>query len=119
MIKERRKFIRLDNGIEFDYKVRDSESRQMRSSTKNISPGGIRALIDKDIKKSEFLELNIYIPELKKPINCIGKVIWTADEKAGKIDAGIKFEEIDPDVKNRFLEYICQLMFSELERLKV
>lgn len=37
---------------------------------------------------------------MKTPIPVIGKVIWTADEEAGKIDAGIKFEEIDQDMKN-------------------
>jgi len=119
MIKERRKFIRLSSKIEFDYRIKGSEARKERAVTKNISPGGIRALVDKKIEKGTWLELDIHTPNLKKPLFCTGKVIWTADEKAGKIDVGIKFEEIDPEMKNKFLEHICELMFSELERSKV
>jgi len=52
-------------------------------------------------------------------VTCIGKVAWTADKKAGKIGVGIKFEEIDPELKNMFLEYICGLMYSELQRSRV
>lgn len=116
MIKERRKFIRLDSRIDFDYKTRDSGAPRDKSVTKNISPGGIRALVDKNIRKGDWLELDIHIPNLEKPVSCVGKVIWTTEEKTGKIDVGIKFEEIEPEMKNKFLEYICELMFSELQR---
>lgn len=119
MIEKRRKFIRLGSKIDFDYKIKGSESHKVRVTTKNISSGGIQALMDKKITKSTWLELDIHIPNLKKPLSCIGKVIWTADEKSGKIDVGIKFEEIDPEMKNKFLEHLYKLTFSELERLKV
>ncbi len=46
-------------------------------------------------------------------------VVWTALEEVGKITAGIKFEEIDTGMKNKFLEYLHKLMFSEPERSKV
>jgi c-di-GMP-binding flagellar brake protein YcgR len=119
MIEERRRYIRLDTGLEFSYKIKGTRDAADTAFTKNISPGGICALIDTKIKKGDQLELNICIPMLEGPIFAIGKVIWTADEKAGKIDAGIKFEEIEPETKNKFLEYICQLMFSQLEKLRM
>ena len=62
--------------------------------------------------------MEIFIPALLRPISAIGKVVWTVGEKAGKIDIGIKFEEIDLKAKNNFLEYICGLMFSELEKAR-
>lgn len=119
MIEERRKYIRLDTGIDFTYKIKGIEGSEKKSTTKNISPGGIRSLVDRQIKKGAWLELKIFIPTMKNPIPVIGKVIWTADEEAGKIDAGIKFEEIAPDMKSKFLEYVCELMFSELEKLRM
>lgn len=118
MIKERRKYIRMDASIKFTYKIKGDKGWPKKTVTKNISHGGIRGLVDKKIKKGDELELNIDIPNLKKPIYAITKVIWTADKKADKIDAGIKFEEIDTEMKNKFLEYMCELMFSELERMK-
>ena len=102
MIKERRKYIRLSTDIKFSYKLKDSKGIVKKSLTKNISPSGISGLVDKVIKKSDLLELNIEVPNFKKPISAIGKVIWTADEKADKIDVGIKFEEIDMGMKNKF-----------------
>ena len=119
MIEERRKYIRLTTDIKFTYRLEGAKATVDRSVTKNISPGGIRALVNKRIKKGNRLELNISVPKVKKSIFAIGKVIWLADEKADKIDVGIKFEEIDADIKNKFLEYICELMFSQLERIKV
>jgi len=119
MIEERRKFIRLDKGMDFSYKIRASEGPMEKAVTKNISPGGIRALINRAVRKGTWLELRLYLPALKDPIPCTTKVIWTADEKEDRIDAGIKFEEIDPEMKNKFLEYICGLMFSELQRLRI
>lgn len=116
MIEERRGYIRLDTGIEFVYKLKGAGGPEEKSNTKNISPGGIRGMVSNRIKQGDQLELKITVASMKKPIPVTGKVIWTADEKAGKIDVGIKFEEIDPDMKNKFLEYICELMFSELEK---
>ena len=119
MIEERRKYIRLETNIKFTYRLEGAKDAVGRAVTKNISPGGIRALVNNRIKKGNRLELNISVPKVKKSIFAIGKVIWLADEKADKVDVGIKFEEIDADIKNKFLEYICELMFSQLERLKV
>lgn len=119
MIEEKRKYVRLSKEIDFTYKIKGTKGPEQKVVTKNISPCGVQALMNKEIKKGDWLELNIYIPTLKKPLYSVAKVVWTLDEKAGKIDAGLKFEEIDPEVKNKFLEYLCELMFSELERLKV
>lgn len=119
MIEERRRYIRLETGLGFTYRIKDAEKPAEQAITKNISPGGIRGLVNGSIKKGDWLELVITLPSIKNPIPAIGKVIWTADEKAGKIDAGIKFEEIDPGLKNKFLEHVCELMFSELERLRM
>ncbi|MBU1006864.1 MAG: PilZ domain-containing protein [Candidatus Omnitrophica bacterium] len=119
MIEERRKYIRLPAEIKFTYRVKGVEHTVERAVTKNLSPGGISALVNKQVKKGAMLELNINVPNLNKSIFAIAKVVWTADQKADKIDVGIKFEEIDADMKNKFLEYICEIMFVQLERLKV
>lgn len=116
MIKERRKYVRLETKVDFSYRIKGSRGPEYKAVTKNISPGGIRGLVDNRIKKGTWLELVMHIPAAKKPIPAIGKVVWTADVKAGKIDVGIKFEEIDTAMKNEFLEYMCGLMFTELER---
>jgi len=118
MIAERRQYIRLGVNIPFTYKVKGANKSREKTVTKNISPGGIGGAVNKRVKKSTLLELNIDIPTMKKPILALGKVMWTAGRKADKIDVGIKFEEIDSTMKTRFLEYICELMFLELERLR-
>lgn len=52
MIEERRKYIRLDTGIKFSYKPKDGKAAAKSAVTKNISPGGIRGMVDKRIKKA-------------------------------------------------------------------
>ena len=118
MIEERRKYIRFDAEIDFSYRIKGRPGPEKKAVTRNAGPSGIDGLLDRDIKKGDWLELNIYIPNLKKPVFVIGKVVWTADKKAGKISSGIKFEEIDAMMKNKFLEYLCELMLSELEGIK-
>jgi len=114
----KRKYIRLDAIMEFDYRIKGSAKKQFKSVTKNISPGGIRGLVDKDIKKGDWLELNVYIPILKEPMPITGKVAWTADKRNNKIDAGIKFEEIAPKVKDRFVKYISGVMSTESNKVR-
>ncbi len=117
-ITNKREYIRLDAMMEFDYRPEGSTKDHAKSITKNISPGGIRGLVDKGIKKGDWLELNIYLPILKEPMPLIGKVAWTADEKNNKIDAGIKFEEIAPKIKDRFVKYISGVMSSESKKVR-
>jgi len=119
MIKEKRKYIRLDAKLDFIYKIRGARGSGEKGATKNISPAGICGLLNKQIKKGDWLELNMRVPTVKDPMPAVAKVIWTAGEEAGKIVAGIKFEKIDAETKNKFMEYICELMFSKLERLRV
>jgi len=120
MIEERRKYIRIPVGLEFLYKVKgDKTDVKQKSITKNISPGGIQGFVNAIIKNGDVLEMDIKIPTSKYPVSALGKVVWTAEQYGDKIDAGIKFEEIEPEAKNRFLEYICELMYSELERLRI
>ncbi|MDP6685762.1 MAG: PilZ domain-containing protein [Candidatus Omnitrophota bacterium] len=116
MISERRHFIRVDTGLKFSYRLRNKKKPRLSATTSNISPSGIRSNVDKQIQKGDWLVLSINIPSLKKPIPAIGKVVWTADAKGKKVSAGIKFEEINAEMKNKFLEHICNLMFSELEK---
>ena len=118
MLKDRRKYIRMQAALGFTYRLKGAQGPGQESVTRNISPGGIRGLIDKRIKKGDWIQLDIPIPAMERSISAVAKVIWTADEKDDKIDVGLKFEEIDPQAKNMYLEYICNIMFSELERLK-
>lgn len=118
MLKDRRKYIRMQAALDFRYRAKDGKWPEQESVTRNISPGGIRGLIDKRIKRGDWIEMDISIPTIGRSISAVAKVIWTADEKDDRIDVGLKFEQIDPQAKNMYLEYICNLMFSELERLK-
>lgn len=118
MLRDRRRYIRLQAALNFKYRIKDGKGPERESVTRNISPGGICGLVDKSIKKGEWIDLDIFIPTQGRSISSIAKVIWTADEKDDKIYVGLKFEEIDPATKNIYLEYICNIMFSELERLQ-
>ncbi|MFC1621396.1 PilZ domain-containing protein [Candidatus Omnitrophota bacterium] len=119
MLDEKRKYVRVKADIEFIYKPRSSKDPEKKGVTENISPCGIMGLVDKGVKTSDWLELKLHMPRLRTPIPATGKVVWTTEGKAGKIKAGIKFEEINPEMKNKFLESMCELMFSELERLNI
>ena len=119
MIEERRKYVRLNVKIEFTYKKKGVPGPEKKSVTKNISLGGIQADLDASIKQGDWLELNITIPHTEKPIYCIAKIVWLSEETAGKITAGIKFEDIACEMKNKFMEYMCEIMYDELKKSRL
>lgn len=116
MIEEKRNYIRLDSEMSFSYRIRDSGYPENNASTRNISPGGMKAVVSKEVKRGDWLDLKFFTPNSDKPIPGVGRVIWVSEIGQDKADAGIKIENIDPEMKNKFLEYICDLMIKLFEK---
>jgi len=109
---ERRKYVRVKKEFPVKYSV-GKESQLLKSGvTKNISAGGILLETSEKLHLETNLGLTINIPNLQKPINANGLVVWVKDspktDQTGKrfFDTGIKFLNLEPEKKDALLQYI-------------
>ncbi len=123
MLKERRKFLRA----EIKYKINiicegsvilgEPRDYIFHTHTENISEGGIKVFLEKELKTASLVKLELYITSKKSlPIRCKSIVVWTkkANPEGTKPDlfnTGFEFMELEKrdqevigNIVNRFLE---------------
>ncbi|MCF7916318.1 MAG: PilZ domain-containing protein [Candidatus Omnitrophica bacterium] len=68
----------------------------IKCKTENIGAGGIRVLLDENLKLHSNVGIKLYLS--KEPIECKGKVVWLVERKnndeVAKFDIGIEFHQI-------------------------
>jgi c-di-GMP-binding flagellar brake protein YcgR len=118
--QERRRFQRLSVLVDVVYnKVSPSQKVEV-SLTKNISKGGICLIAYDELKVSDNLDLNIYLPGDKIPVHVIGRVAWVKDfvicniPDGKRFDVGIEFLTITEEDQKRIDKYVFS--HSEIEK---
>jgi c-di-GMP-binding flagellar brake protein YcgR len=110
--EDKRRFIRLNALVDVVYHKISPQEKEKISLTKNISKGGICLIAYEELKKSDMLDLKIFLPEDKKPIHAIGKIVWSksfiiGDISSGKrFDLGIEFIDITEEEANKINKYV-------------
>jgi len=112
MIEEKRKFLRLNILADVIYTKTALRDKEKLSLAKNISQGGICIICYERLQKSDILDLKIYLPEDRSPINALGRVAWIkefiiGDESTGKrYDVGIEFIKINNQDRDKINKYV-------------
>lgn len=94
---ERRKFIRVKFPCEIS--VHGHKNHIISTNAENISPGGVRVIIEEKLAVGSIVSLDIYAIK-EAPISCKGRVIWIITkerpdhEGPSVFDTGIEFCEI-------------------------
>ena len=110
--EERRKFARLNTLTDITYNRKHPLDERRLTLSKNISKGGICFIAYEELEEREVLDLNIYLPEDKKPIRVSGRVAWVKEfiigdqPKNRRFDVGIEFIGIGDEDKNKIDKYI-------------
>lgn len=112
---ERRRYIRLKVPVEIKYAV-SGDSKIRSAVSKNISADGLRIETpDKDIKKTDVLEIKLSIPGACNPVHAKASVVWKKRLSlvdGAPFDLGLEFNEIEEDNKNTFLKFFCDLIYD-------
>ncbi|MFH2144950.1 MAG: PilZ domain-containing protein [Candidatus Omnitrophota bacterium] len=99
-MEEKRKFIRLDVGVNVKWKKLYDEIFEDTSINKDISEGGICLIIEERLQIGDRLQLEIGLPD-KKSITAVGRVAWVSeygvvyDNHKRNYDTGVEFMEIE------------------------
>ncbi|MFO8053393.1 MAG: PilZ domain-containing protein [Candidatus Omnitrophota bacterium] len=71
----------------------------IKCRTENVGAGGVRVLIDENLRVSSLVGLKLYLS--KEPIECKGKVVWAVErkneKKSPKFDIGLEFHQISSE----------------------
>lgn len=121
-MQERRKYARLTVPLEVSYTIEGKEGTQYKTVAKNVSPNGAMLSLEGELPMGAILDLEIKIPEdSTKPIPIKAKVVWSRKEiQEGKdaYNTGLEFIQIPEESKNIFFQYLCNLMYDQLKRIK-
>ena len=118
-MEERRKFFRLNTDVDITYAKHDVSEKEKVTIAKNISKGGICLVVHEEVKKSDLLDLKIYLPKTETPISTLGKVVWVNELLFGgfggvpqrkRYDAGIEFVKIADEDVNKIGKYIFTII---------
>lgn len=89
--------------------IRDGETIY-RSSTLNISDGGILITTEHPLKIGTHIDLTLELPTSDRPITAVGKVAWfgsaAGPDGAAKAGVGVKFSRIDPKDLQAIVDYV-------------
>ncbi|MFO0724782.1 MAG: response regulator [Myxococcota bacterium] len=83
-----------------------------KSTTLNISNGGILIATDHPLEIGTHIDLNLELPTEGKPISAVGKVAWigrapgAAQEGSSSVGVGIKFSKIAPGDLKAIVDYV-------------
>ncbi len=111
---ERRRFVRLNFLVDVVYHKRPSTEKEKLSLSKNISGGGICLIVYEELKKSQLLDLEIYLPKEEMPIKALGKTAWVNEfvigdaSKGVRYDVGIEFIKINKEDLDKVNKYVFE-----------
>ena len=106
-MEERRQHIRISDSLKVVYQVLKS-FRSVTSNTRDISEGGIRLPILQRLQPGMVIELELHLPDLRKPIRAIGEIVWLKEIEDLKFPfvVGVKFINIDTVSLGKIRDYI-------------
>lgn len=114
-MRERRKYVRSNGLVLVNYKI-PSMQIAGKSSAYDISATGVRITVEQEIKPTNSVEMEIYLPGSSQPILGKGEVVWVEKHqekivppvgpKTEYFHTGIKFTIIDENNKTKISNYI-------------
>ncbi|MBN1872376.1 MAG: Flp pilus assembly complex ATPase component TadA [Candidatus Omnitrophica bacterium] len=111
-----RAYSRLDSKVNISYKVFESEEElskkgftpEQLSVTKNISAGGMLFVSREPIKTGSIVELRLELPDGKKPVECLAKVVRVEEREPNlSYDIAVCFLDITGSSRVRLDKFVA------------
>jgi len=107
-MKERRKFIRIDEQTAVSYSVMPNYKSE-RKLTQDLSLGGIKFISDHFMPVGSILKIEIRLKHIPKVINAVVKLIWIkAIFNDEQYDVGVEFVHIDREDLEFMHDYLSR-----------
>ncbi len=101
-------YVRIEASfIKVKYGVVGQEVGGVLRAAKEISGGGIRFPVNKQLPQGAKLELELKLPQETAPIQAQAEVAWSARSRGrGTYEAGCQFTKIDPLDRGKIIRHI-------------
>jgi len=106
MNADKRRYLRMGAFLEGTFQTEDSKKGLIMLT--NFSREGVKASINRNIAAGAVLKIEIWIPGSIVPIFASGVIVWirpASEEWTYKYDAGLRIIEIEPDDRQRVLDF--------------
>ena len=119
MMKEKRKYARLDTALQLSFERRGPGSiLKGKGVTKNISAHGFCFTAPVALGVGEKLSVLLNLPT-GEPIPLESRVKWVRSVNSASHDIGVEISEITMEEQNRYLLFVCDLMYDRLQTLQL
>jgi c-di-GMP-binding flagellar brake protein YcgR len=109
---ERRETVRLFQGLEVRYRVKEHAHANTPGHGRDISTGGVRLVTHERISQGSALAVEITLPGRKEAFAADGEVVWTKElpsqdpEGRRVFEVGLQFIDLKPKDENFLSDYI-------------
>lgn len=115
-MEERRQSTRLAVSLPVLYRIRNRWARWMRGKTQDYSNTGVRIALPFGVTKGTEVSLKIKLPDVDRPIDIQGVVVWTAPfvgNDRATIECGVAFKDMrNIPQKDRLVQFIANKLCS-------
>lgn len=101
---QRRDFVRVDAAVTVTIVVADPATRELRTTTLNISGGGMLVADAHGLDPGAPLDLELTVAEGEPPVRAHGRVVRQTD----KGDKGIQIDGIDEQDRDRLVRFVME-----------
>ncbi len=111
--QERRRYARLKTSVEIKYTVIGNPG-EIEVFSKDISAGGLCIILLEELVSDTPLQLEMVVPDVKDPINALGRVVWQrkckdqGSEEKILYETGIEFTGISDFDRFNLNRYILE-----------
>lgn len=114
MTQERRKKVRLEKSLSITH-CPSKYLLRSNALSRDISEDGICLLTSHKMEIGETIELGIYLPDAKKPVEATGEVVRRNETNDPNLPflLGIKFTKIDSKIREHILDQLRFYMLKE------
>lgn len=109
---QRRGYVRMPLKLELTL---ERSGIKIKTETINISGGGVRFKIDKELNLGEIWRFNIYLPKWKEHAQGFGEVLYNTTHSKNAISV-IKFTDIQEVYRNKIIKMCFE---EEINKLKL
>ena len=118
-MKEKRKYARLDLALRLSFERQGPGAvLKGKGTTKNLSVQGICFSAPVPLGVGEKIKINLLLPEGRE-ISFYSRVKWVEAVNATVHDIGVEISEISLEDQNRYLLFVCDLMYDRLKSLQL
>ncbi|MDD3012466.1 MAG: PilZ domain-containing protein [Candidatus Gastranaerophilales bacterium] len=108
---QRRGYVRMSLKLEL---MLEHSGTKIKTETINVSGGGIRFKIDKELFPTEIWRFNIYLPKWKEYAQGLGEVLYNIKQNK-KVISVIKFTDIHETYRNKLIKMCFEEELNKLQ----